>query len=58
MTYFDKLLELKGGDAKEAAKTAFVKCPRDFFDGAPKICIGGDINVVACRMCWFSEVEE
>lgn len=57
MTYFDKLLELKGGDAKEAAKTAFEKCPKDFFDEAPRFCTG-DLDFITCRDCWFSEVEE
>ena len=60
MTYFDKLLELKGGDAKEAARATYTRCPKEFFEGAPSSCRdnGGDIGLGACCKCWFSEVEE
>lgn len=60
MTYFDKLLELMNGDAKEAAKLTFTNCPRDFFNGGTAMygsqCNGPQFE--NCYNCWFSEVEE
>ena len=62
MTYFDKLLEEMGGNAKDAALLTYMLCPKNFFDGAPSCCDKDedeDVNLIlACRMCWFSEVEE
>lgn len=59
MTYFDKLLEKMGGDAKEAAKAAIDNCTNDFFANTPGLfdeprCDKG----LDCGDCWFSEVEE
>ena len=60
MTYFDKLLELMNGDAKEAARATYAKCPKDFFEGAPSACCGSgdDTGFSACCRCWFRELKE
>ena len=52
-TYFERLLEVYGGDANKAARRMYEGCPSDHFEGARKLCY--TVEGCTCGQCWTRE---